>query len=170
QEWHRSRALDGMAPAAVAIASYVAARGRALPLEGRRPRWVEGRDGIGQRCADLLSPGFGRAAPPARRALRATFEALVTPGRRSFIDADMLPAHWFLEPGSGRMLKVHPAEDAFWSGAVFCEDALYDLACAAVNEAEEAGSGGSGAFEAQLRDAYAPKSGERIDETRGVLY
>src|SRR5439155_971666 len=81
-----------------------------------RQGWVEGRDGIGQRCADLLSPGFGRAAPLARRALRRTFEAMVTPGRRCLIDGDMLPAHWFLEPGTGRLLKVHPAEDAFWSG------------------------------------------------------
>src|SRR5207248_3556916 len=134
-------AIDfGRASAASQIARYVSTRQAALPVH-HAGKGFRARVELSQRCIDLLSPSFGRAAPVVRYLLPGPFRRLVRAPKSSVVDGNMEPSRWFVNrarafPGEDPappLLKVDADDGAFWSGASYSYDAAFDLACAAVD-------------------------------------
>jgi len=146
-----------------AVATYVAARHRALALDedvslrliGRHPAW--------QRAGDLLGRAFGRAAPLARPVLHRTAKRLLRVERPSVVDGSMTPSHWFAGGTEGRLLKTGADEHAFSNLDMFCCDPIFDLAGAAAHYAE-------GALPRLLRQAYEGLTAAHVDDERWLLY
>ncbi len=160
---------------AARIASYVAARRYALAVSEDVSQRLVGRDALWEHCGHFLSQAFGRAAPVARLVLRAFFKRLMRVSHPSLIDGSMAPSQWFLPAevprgaaaSAATLLKVDFDEGTFPSGTVYCYDAAFDLACAALDHDSP---DGFGEFSRKLREAYACLGTQRIPDEQWLLY
>jgi hydroxymethylpyrimidine pyrophosphatase-like HAD family hydrolase len=155
------------------MASYVAARSRALAVPEDLSQRLLGRDALWECGGQLLSQAFGRAAPLVRPLLRRSFRHLLRVSNPSVIDGSMSGSHWFVpeaapEGSDPALLKVDFDEGAFRGGAVHSYDAAFDLACAALDYESLDGTGSE--FGDALRAAYASLGTEPVGTERWVLH
>jgi hypothetical protein len=148
-----------------AVTDYVVHRSRALPaahdastrLSGQRPVW--------EVVSHILSRPFGRGAPAARLLLvDALSRHLLKVSRPSVVDGWTSLSSWFAdERKPDRYLKTGFTEHSFWNLGLYCYDAVFDLAGAAVSSTDPATA-------TELRSAYERLTGEPVDEERWLLY
>jgi hypothetical protein len=148
-----------------AVASYVVDRSRALPashdasygLTGQRPAW--------EVVSHVLSRPFGRGALVARLlVVDALSKHLLRVTRPSVVDGWTSLSNWFTdERKPNGYLKTGFVERSFWNLGLYCYDAVFDLAGAAVSSPEQATA-------ERLRSAYERLTGEPVSEERWLLY
>jgi hypothetical protein len=148
----------------LAVASYVAARRRALPvprdtsagMSGQRPAWEVG--GV------ILGRGFARAAPVARILLvNRAVQRLLHVRNPSVVDGSMTAEHWFAGEHGGALVKVGLSDRTYWNLGLACFDATFDLAGAAASVPDEE-------LPDRVRAAWLRETGEAVDRERWLLY
>ncbi|MGZ4304082.1 MAG: hypothetical protein ACXVFQ_16115 [Solirubrobacteraceae bacterium] len=166
REWLASERQ--MAPGAPefppAVASYVAARRRALPVHRDMSLAMAGRIPVWEVSATVLGRAFARLAPLARLLLvNRAVRRLLPVAAPSVIDGSMEPEHWFRGEAGERVLKVGLSDRTYWNLGLACFDASFDLAGAAAFERDAE-------LAADVRRAWLRETGEEVDRGRWLLY
>jgi haloacid dehalogenase-like hydrolase len=148
-----------------AVATYVAARKRALRVQDDRSLGAVGERPVWEVVGLVLSRVFGRGAQASRLLLvNGLAKELLRVTRPSVVDGATALSNWFADEGSReRYVKVDFAKRSFWNLGLICYDAAFDLAGAALSSPSEATAD-------QLRSKYTRRVGESIGEERWLLY
>jgi hypothetical protein len=150
---------------ASAIAAYVSARRRALPVSEDVSLRVAGQQPTWEVASTILSRTFGRAWPVARIVLvDRTVKRLLHVEQPSVVDGGTDLGHWFSPDRSGQsVVKVQPPDASFSSVGLSCFDAAFDLAGATARAQE-------GPLPRMVREAYAELGNPPVDQERWLLY
>jgi hydroxymethylpyrimidine pyrophosphatase-like HAD family hydrolase len=146
------------------IAGYVARRERSLPASRDRSIGLSGRQPVWEVAANELCKTFGRAGIGLRIPLVDPIVRRITRvARPSIIDGRMDPERWLTTGEGTSLVKLEFAEGAFSHRDLYCYDAVFDLASAAISAGAEASS-------AAMRSAYERASGSVVDDERWLIY
>ncbi len=148
----------------VAVASYVAARRKALRVDRDMSTAMRGDRPVWEVAALILARGFTPVAPVMRILLvNRLVTRLLSVAQPSVLDGSMTPEHWFAGERDGRVVKVNLGERSFWRLGLGCFDASFDLAGVATCSP-------NGGLADRVRAAWLEETGEEIDPERWLLY
>jgi hydroxymethylpyrimidine pyrophosphatase-like HAD family hydrolase len=150
---------------AAAVATYVSDRSQALPLDEDLSLRMAGHPPAWEVASRILSQAFGRAWPLARVLLTdGAAKRLLRVRRPSVVDGNTDLAEWFRRNGSpSSLVKPDIGEDQYSNLCAPCFDAAFDLAGVTARADEPW-------LPRILRQAFAQRAGEVVDEERWLLY
>jgi hydroxymethylpyrimidine pyrophosphatase-like HAD family hydrolase len=147
-----------------AVASYVAARRRALRVGRDMSAAMQGQRPVWEVAALMLARGFAPAASVMRILLvNRAVGRLVRVSQPSVVDGNMTSEHWFCCEGGRRVVKVGLSDRTYWRLGLACFDASFDLAGAGTVSCD-------GELAEQMRAAWRAETGEEVDGERWLLY
>jgi adenine/guanine phosphoribosyltransferase-like PRPP-binding protein/hydroxymethylpyrimidine pyrophosphatase-like HAD family hydrolase len=147
-----------------AVASYVAARRRLLPVGRDMSIAMAGQDPLWEVVASMLGRGFAGAAPLARILLvNRIVRRLLAVAEPSVVDGRMTPEHWFTGEHGLSPIKVSLGDRTYWNRGLACFDATFDLTGAAPSHL-------GGTLASDVRAAWERETGEQIEAGRWLLY
>jgi hydroxymethylpyrimidine pyrophosphatase-like HAD family hydrolase len=148
-----------------AIARYVVARSRALPLDEDFTLRLQRLEPVWEYIAHMLGDAFGGARHLVRLLAFVAARRLVAVARPSVTDGRTSPWDWYGEPG-GALRKIHVQQRGSSNTGFRSCDPIFDLADAAA----AAEAAGDESFGDRLKRDYEALTGGRVADERWLLY